>query len=145
LRAAVARWPYAIHEEFDGLRVAFAHYGLGEAGQCCAPFVRDPTPSDLDRLFAPFSPTAVVFYGHDHTPADRVGSARYVNPGALGCGPEPVARFAILAVGVDGRYQIATHAVSYDQADLIRQFEERDVPERAFILKAFFGRGQGRP
>jgi predicted phosphodiesterase len=143
LRSAVACWPYVVREAFGRLRVTFAHYGLDEAGRCCSPFVPDPAPADVDRLFARFAPTAVLFYGHDHAPADNAGRARYVNPGALGCGPQPLARFAVLAVAANGSYEIAKHAVPYDDADLFRQFEERDVPERAFICETFYGRGAG--
>lgn len=143
LRPVVAGRPQAVGEELGSLRVAFAHDGLGGAGRCCAGVVRDPGPAALDALFASLLSAAVVFSGHDHTPRERIGRARYVNPGALGCHHRPVARFAVLSVDADGGYAVARHAVPYDEADLFAQFERREVPERAFIQEAFFGRGGG--
>ncbi len=144
LRAVVAQWPTAIYEEWGGLRVAFAHYGLDAAGRCCASIVRDPVAADLDGLFATLRASTIVFYGHDHRPADKIGRTRYLNPGSLGCHDQPLARFAILTVATDGRYDIAHRALPYDDRDLFRQFVARDVPERAFLCKTFFGRQRER-
>ena len=69
------------------------------------------------------------------------GRARYVNPDALGCSAEPVARYVLIDVGA-GR--LSFRAVPYDPSPLFRAFEERGVPERTFILATFFG-GQGLP
>ncbi len=66
--------------------------------------------------------------------------ARYVNPGALGCHTAPLARFAILDVGDDGDYTVRHEAVPYDDGPLLRAFAERRVPERDFILRAFYGK-----
>lgn len=141
LRAVVAAWPSAIYEDVGGRRVALAHYGLDASWRCCASLVKDPVPGDLDSLFATLRASAIVFYGHDHTPLDTIGRARYVNPGSLGCHHQPLARFAILTVTADGSYDIARHAVPYDDRDLFRQFVAREVPERVFIRETFFGRG----
>jgi putative phosphoesterase len=138
LRATVGAWPYAIDEEIEGVRVHFAHYGLDATGQGLAPFVKRPAPADLDAMFAATG-ADLVCYGHDHEPLDLVGAARYVNPGALGCSREPVARFAIVEVA-GGRFTVDRRAVPYDDAGLLRAFAERKVPERDFILANFFGR-----
>ncbi len=140
LGGVVARWPFSVTEEFGGARGAFAHYGLDGVGRCCAPLRPRPTPDDLDELFAPLGPSAIVFFGHDHAPLDKRGCAHYVNPGALGCHNRPLARFVVLSVDGDGDHEVSHHAVPYDDRDLFRQFEARDVPEREFICETFFVR-----
>jgi predicted phosphodiesterase len=145
LRSAVAAWPWMIEEEIGGVPAAFVHYALDETGRGFAPIVPHPSPADLDRLFARLR-ARLVFYGHQHYPGavtrEAVGRARYVNPDALGCAPEPMARYALVDVGRAGAERLAFRTVRYDWRPLFRAFEERAVPERAFIRATFFG-GQG--
>jgi predicted phosphodiesterase len=142
LRPVVAAWPWVIEEEVGGVPIAFVHYGLDESGRGLAPLVPNPSAADLNRLFARHR-ARLVFFGHHHYPGgvgpEVVGRARYVNPGALGCAPEPLAPFALLTVERDGTCRVAFHAAPYDPVPLIRAFEERTVPERAFIWATFFG------
>ncbi len=95
-------------------------------------------PNTLDPLFAGYR-AAVAFYGHNHTASDIQGRGHYVNPGSLGCYPEPLARFVIINVR-DSTYALTKHAVPYDDTDLLWAFAERHVPDHAFIRRAFFGR-----
>jgi hypothetical protein len=136
LRPVVAAWPYVIQEEIAGVRVTFIHYGLDGSGQGFVPIVPNPQPGDLDAVFTP-DWTSLVCYGHHHPVSDLAGRARYVNPGALGCSPTPTARFLTVTFADDG-YVLEKHAVPYDPTDLVRQFDARAVPERAFILATFF-------
>lgn len=145
LRSDVAAWPWTIAEEIAGVPVVFLHYALDATGRGFAPVVPHPSPADLDRLFAPHH-ALLVFYGHQHYPSavspEIVGRARYVNPNSLGCAPEPQARYALLEVDRASTYRLAFRTVRYDWELLFRAFEERTVPERAFIRATFFG-GQG--
>lgn len=134
LRRVVAGWPWVVEEG----RIAFLHDGLAASGDGFAPVVPESGAADLDRLFAGYD-ASVVGYGHHHPRADTTGRARYVNPGALGCSPTPVARFAILDGDETVGIGVGFRAVPYDPAPLWRAFEEREVPEQAFILEAFFG------
>ncbi|MBB6098164.1 putative phosphodiesterase [Deinobacterium chartae] len=145
LRARVARWPYRTLEEWDGVRVVFAHYGLlPEPGPDGQPqfkrFINHASAADLDALFfTPDDPGAdLVFYGHHHPASDLRGRARYVNPGALGCFRQPLARWALLETLGPGRYRLEQRALVYDDSGLLEAFEQRAVPERAFIRRAFF-------
>jgi predicted phosphodiesterase len=142
LRSVVAAWPWAIEEEVGGVPVAFLHYALDPTGRGFADPIPDSDPAALDRLFAP-QLARLVFYGHLHYPTpiplEVVGNARYVNPGALGCSPEPLARYALLDVDQEGSCQLAFRAVPYDPAPLFAAFRESEVPERAFIKATFFG------
>jgi putative phosphoesterase len=139
LRSVVAGWPDAIREEIEGVHATFLHYGLTGDGRGFASLGPHPEPADLDRLFER-GVADVVCFGHDHAPCDATGRARYLNPGSLGCSHEPVARYLVLDLA-DGRCRVERKAVPYDQGPLFRAFTEREVPEREFILAAFFGAG----
>ena len=139
LRAIVGHWPFLLRAEFGGVVTTFVHYALDDTGRNFAPVVREPNAADFDRLF-PDDGSALVFYGHHHQAADVLGRARYISPGALGCFHAPVARYAILEVGGDGRYSVRQEAIPYDDAPVFRAFEERRVPAREFIRRIFFGR-----
>lgn len=142
LRPVVAAWPWVTEEDIGGVPVAFLHYALDETGRGFAAPVPDPDPAAMDRLFGPRR-ARLVFYGHMHyprpVPLEVDGRARYINPGALGCSPEPLARYALLDVDREGAYRLAFRAVPYDTGPLFNAFEEREVPERAFIMATFFG------
>ncbi len=134
----MAAWPWVIQEEVGGAPVAFLHHALGVTGRGFAEPVADPDPAALDRLFSPRH-ARLVFYDHVHhstsIPAEVVGHARYVNPSALGCSPEPLARYALLDVDSVGSCQLAFRAVTYDPAPLFAAFREREVPERRLRRK----------
>ncbi len=137
-RVAMAGWPWLLEYDIDGVRVAFLYYPLDPSGRDFGPFVHNPSAETLDPSFARYR-TAMAFYGHNHTASDVQGHGRYINPGSLGCYTEPVARFVILDVH-DGAYALTTHAVPYDDTPLLRAFDERAVPDRVFIRRAFFAR-----
>ena len=137
LRTVVGEWPYLIEEVFEDIRVSFLHYGLTESGRNFARFHLDPEPADLDELYSSLN-SDVVFYGHNHSNSDMVSKARYVNPGSLGCYTEPVARYAVLKYQ-EKRYELEVRRISYDDSALFHEFVQRDVPEREFICRAFFG------
>jgi predicted phosphodiesterase len=139
LRAVVAEWPYCFRFDF-GIPTTFVHYPLDVSGRTFAPFMKDPIATDLDRAFALFAPAAssLNFYGHNHQFSDLEGQARYVNPGSLGCATKPIARYTLVDYQ-HGSYRLEHRAVAYDDAELLHAFEERCVPERAFIYRAFLG------
>ena len=139
LQAVVAQWPYVRAEEWAGVRCTFLHYGLDASGRDFAGFVPQPSAAALDPLFAAY-PARLVFYGHNHDASDVQGQGRYVNPGSLGCFSAPRARFVVLDIRDDGAYTLETHAVPYDDTALLQAFEERAVPDRAFIRRTFFAR-----
>ena len=137
LRTVVGEWPYLIQEVFEDIRVSFLHYGLTETGRNFAKIRQTPESADLDEMYGSLN-SNLVFYGHHHSNSDMASKARYVNPGSLGCHTEPVARFAVL-VCREKRYELEVRHISYDDSALFREFERREVPEREFIIRAFFG------
>ncbi len=157
-RSLMETWPWMLDDTIAGMRVRFQHYALQADGFGFASIVAEPVEApgagngagyadSLDgafSMYAPAGPTPdVVFYGHHHPQSDLVGPSsgiRYVNPGALGCFHEPLARFAVLRVDADGAWDVTHHAVPYDVDALMHAYDELDVPERDLIRVAFFGR-----
>ena len=86
-----------------------------------------------------FPEPGVIFYGHNHLTSDVTGAVRCVNPGSLGCNPEPYARFAVLTIDDSGNFAFDLRQVPYDRDALLRELERREVPARKFIREAFFG------
>jgi len=138
MRSAVRRWPYAFQTEFEGTTVTFVHYGLHENPSDYVPSIKEPTPKDLDRMLGRFW-SELVFYGHDHRASDIEGTGRYINPGALGCCYEAIARYCVVHFQRDS-FRIEHKSVTYDNSELFAEFERRNVPAREFILREFFGR-----
>jgi predicted phosphodiesterase len=140
LRKVVAEWPYRLRLELDGTPTVFVHYPLDASGRKFARFMPDPTSAELDDAFALFAPdtTSLAFYGHNHRFSDLEGRARYVNPGSLGCAPQAVARYSVVEYR-QGTYRLEHRSVPYDDAELFRAFEQRDVPDRAVIYRTFLG------
>jgi predicted phosphodiesterase len=99
--------------------------------------MREPSTTTLDKAFAAYT-TPLIFYGHHHPFSDIQGRARYINPGSLGCAATAVARYTRVEVN-DRTYTITHHHIPYDDTPLYHAFEQRQVPERAIIYRAFFG------
>jgi putative phosphoesterase len=136
-KSMIANWPFLIKHEFEGVRAAFMHSGLGESGHDIQGIPRNANGVDLDKLYASHG-ADLVFYGHRHEDSDKQGQARYVNPGSLGCNHVATARYCTVEFK-HGHYQVDHHLVAYEDAGLLNAFEERQVPDRNFIYKAFFG------
>ncbi len=133
------RWPYTLSLECGEVTAVFIHYARrhGEWSDDEPP--AHPTGSDFDRLFAGVAGDAVVF-GHVHREYDLTdGGRRFLNPGSVGCHDQAQAR-ALVLTPVSSAVSVAKLAVRYDDAELLRAFEERQVPWRDFILRRFIRR-----
>jgi len=138
-REPLSQWPYHLTRTFEEVSVTFVHYGLTDSlDGFVATGKKEPTAADLDSVFAPFD-AQLLFYGHHHPFSDLQGKARYINPGSLGCFYRPLARYCVLDIDCD-RCRITYKAVPYDDSELIREFDRRQVPARQFILKEFYGK-----
>jgi predicted phosphodiesterase len=137
LEPLVAAWPYQIKREYDGVRVTFQHYALARSGTDFEPLVFEPTVGRMDRLFAG-QDADIHFYGHHHACSDLSGRKRYVNPGSLGCSADNIARYYVVEFR-DGEYALEYRSVTYDDSELFRAFESREVPGRQFFYRLFYG------
>ena len=135
-RAVLAQWPYSLTYDFEGTKVTFIHYGPAASGRDFTPTIRNATALELDSIF-PADDVSLLFYGHNHGQSDIQGRARCLNPGSLGCFDQPVARYYMVDFR-HGGYTLTHRSVSYDDGALLRAFDERQVPEREFILRMIF-------
>jgi predicted phosphodiesterase len=132
----VNSWPWIIESDVCDSKLAFMHYALGMDRRSFTPMIRIPTLEDLKKAFG--TQRDYYFYGHVHIESDIQGNSRYLTPGSLGCQKEPIAPFFLLEIE-DDRLEIRKEIAEYDDTSLFEIFETRDVPERDFIYKAFFG------
>lgn len=136
-RAVVATWPFEIDESIEGLRLRFVHYALDQTGHGFRWLGTDPRLDQLDDAFG--NGADVICFGHDHTQRDVMGRARYINPSALGCSVESLARYALMEIA-SNHVSVNFRSAPYDNTAVFRAFEDRQVPEREFITRTFFGR-----
>jgi predicted phosphodiesterase len=129
--------PRVLEVEHNGVRCFFAHYHL-DAEQRYLPIDPQPTAEKLDAHYQGH-PAHVVGTGHHHDGHWLPSPARiYVNPGALGCGPRPVARYGLITITEHG-VGIDRREVPYDNRDFLASYERLQVPGREFILERFHG------
>ncbi len=135
LRNAVSRWPYEWTLEQGGKRFSFLHYPYLSGFQFI-PIIAEPSAFSLDPVFS--ANADLYFYGHDHRASDIQGRARYLNPGSLGCSETPSARYLMVTISTRS-VLIEPRQVPYDDVPLFQAFESKQVPEKEFIYKRFFG------
>jgi predicted phosphodiesterase len=141
LKSVVASWPYSSSLRLDGLRLDFLHYPLDDAGTFRAP--QDLTPEVAAALFQ-LPTSTLVFFGHDHRSWNvTAGGTHFVNPGALGCSHDPVARFLLVEVESGGGYTVSFRGARYDPDPLFRALDDRRVPARDFIRQTFLPNDEG--
>lgn len=139
LKRVVRTWPLSLVKQIGDLRVMFLHYALNKMRRGYLPYIEDPDPSSLDKLFEDVE-ADIIFYGHDHRESDITGRARYLNPGSLGCHSEAIARYIILEIDEDSEYRVTRCMVPYDDYSVFEELETRKVPDRETILRCFFPR-----
>lgn len=137
-REWVQQWPFSTALEKFGLRIEFRHYALNEDKSWFRDFIKNPTAKDFDDHFDDVD-ADLVFHGHDHQCRELVGRKRYINPGSAGCYDRPEARVAILDIEKEN-YRLELHSLTYDDDGLMEAFDNRLVPARDFIRKAFITR-----
>ena len=135
-RSAMAKWPFRIEKEYGGFHAAFQHYALDSSGEDFQEIEGPPSPELYENKFATAGIDA-VFFGHDHSASDTAGTCRFIDPGTLGTGPEPVARW-LLVTFPDGGMKVKPRMAPYDRIPLWRDFDELNVPGRAEILDRFY-------
>lgn len=138
LKNKIKSFPYVIEKSFFDFKVTFVHYGFIGDKKEFGLSIPNPTVDLLDEMFQGFS-SDIIFYGHNHHPSDIKGTARYINPGSLGCNKDPVARFVILECSQD-EYKIEHFHVPYDKEKVFNEFERKKVPQKEFIMKNFYGK-----
>jgi putative phosphoesterase len=135
-RTVVAAWPYSTRIDSPAGAVELLHFPRRAENDFLLPNEAPKSAEAAGRLFA--TDARFLFYGHNHEPADLQGTTtRYINPGSLGCAPEPVARIAFLVLHEYEQWKLTTSIIRYDPTELLVEFDRRGVPERDFIRRVF--------
>lgn len=129
--------PRVLPPRHGDMELFIAHYHL-DTEQQLMPIDQEPTLEKLETHYVEH-PAAAILTGHHHDGHffERPGRV-YLNPGALGCGPGPVARYAVITLGAVG-IRVERREVAYDREPFLRSYHERDVPDRDYLLERFHG------
>lgn len=136
--------PRMIRKKFVGNSVLFTHYQF-ENDKTNKHISEDPFSSivdanieKVDNLFKNNHEDLICF-GHHH-PIHYFKGERsiYLNPGSLGCNHEPIAPYAIVEFKLE-QIKVYLKKVEYNNQSFLKSFDRLKVPERTFILKAFYG------
>ena len=142
LRSEVAKWPYDLTKEFNDVGAYFLHYALDTSGTNFLSVDEKPSFSELDAVLEGRR-AGIVCFGHYHLPVDENGHRRYINPGSLGLYKMPSAYFSLIDFD-KSNFTIQHCRAHYDDNELFELFENRSVPGRSLIYKAFYdGRFDG--
>jgi len=127
-----------------GRQINFLHYAMKKNESEQLRFVSPMLPQDLQTMRFLFgseaTPKGITCFGHQHEPCyiyDQENDHHYINPGSLGCHSESLARYAILDIR-EGDIDVHLHAIPYNKNLVMERLFSRDVPERDFIVKAFY-------
>ncbi len=137
-RGILNNWKFVIRKEIEGIPTVFTHYGLKENRRVFKTIIREPLAGDLETIFADFPEDDLIFYGHTHSVSYMGGKARYVNPGSVGCANTAEAP-CLIATFDQGIFETQQFHIPYDDTEILRAFDEREVPERDFLREIFYG------
>lgn len=94
----------------------------------------------LEAFLADYSTDAdCVLIGHTHLPLYAVhwSGKPVINPGAIGCGKDGVARFAIAEIE-NGQVNVAFKQIPYDKEQVVTALREKNVPCGEKFIRMFF-------
>lgn len=136
--------PRVIREEFGGRRVLFTHYHMEnrkvEAPISDDPFsqIVEPELGNAEKMFSGHDESLICFGHHHPRHFFRNDRTIYLNPGALGCNPNPEAPYAIIEAKDEG-FAVEIKQAPYDNRAFLAAYDKLQVPERDFILRIFHG------
>jgi predicted phosphodiesterase len=140
LRDIISKFPYSIEENIESSKILFTHYALNHKENCKAfkSIEKNITVESMDKLFEEVD-ADLIFFGHEHKSCNIKGKRHYVNVGSSGCTKDDVTHCTIVDLK-DKSYNINVYKMKYNKEDIFKALEDRQVPEREFIAKIFFGR-----
>ncbi|WNB91899.1 metallophosphoesterase family protein [Bacillus sp. NEB1478] len=102
------------------------------------PIIVNPALELIEQAFDSNSYDFIGFGHHHILHHFKSDKTHYVNPGALGCSTMAKAHYAI-AYKENHKVQVEFKCVPYDRQRLIRAYNELNIPDSAFLMKAFHG------
>jgi predicted phosphodiesterase len=105
------------------------------------PIVSAPDLNAIEQLFNEESKFDFIGFGHHHIQHNfKNEKTHFVNPGALGCHSIAEARYALVYTNKK-KIHVEYKNGPYDRTRLFKAYKELDMPESAFLMKAFHNRG----
>jgi predicted phosphodiesterase len=143
----LSRFPRELTFTEDHFRFLITHYpfkqGKKESPISEDPFkpiVSEPDLETIKQLFADSPQYDFIGFGHHHIPHNfKSENTHFINPGALGCHSFAEARYALVYAN-EKKIHVEFKSVPYDQTWLFKAYKESDMPESAFLMKAFHNR-----
>lgn len=130
--AALASWPLVRDITVGETLVRLTHYPhvLESGSTGTAPRFRRPGAASADFHEVRSAGTAadLLCVGHDHVGHSPMVGEPWFNPGALGCGGDPVASYGVIDVA-HGRLTCRRSTVAYDASGLADACTRARVPE----------------
>ncbi len=126
--------------EIEGVVCYFSHIPIDPSRiHSTYPYkIQKLNEDNISQLYSD-SPGSLVGFGHVHKKYEVKENNRiFFTPGSLGCYNKSIARFAVIDFN-HRNFQIHYHEVDYDDSEIYEDFEKRNVPDRRFIWKTFFG------
>lgn len=141
-RRIISNSPYRYDEIINGYRLSFMHYALSsdtESEKKFSRYVKKLSDDNIDEVFGDIK-ADIVFFGHMHTTLNLTGKSgvKYINPGSLGCQKDDLADYCIVTIS-NGIYKIDFKKIKYDKITAIEELDNRNVPDREFIKRVFYG------
>lgn len=81
----------------------------------------------------------IVLFGHSHEKLYiEYNGKSFINPGSLGCSKNGTIDFAILKLDDNQNINCDFKSLEYDKTELIKDYNNNNVPDKEFILKTYF-------
>ncbi|WP_342558940.1 metallophosphoesterase family protein [Metasolibacillus sp. FSL K6-0083] len=133
--------PRTLDRMLNSQRFLFTHYALKGAN---IPFHHDPFASihepsleNMEKMFSGYPIYNCICFGHHHPQHYfKNNKTIYINPGALGCSNKNKAKYAICTIDTSIHWDFIE--VAYDYAQYIEDFKQTNIPDKEFILQAFY-------
>ncbi|UFU01302.1 metallophosphatase family protein [Radiobacillus kanasensis] len=136
----LAQLPMQRSASYNEKKFLFRHYHM-EANETFLPIDQEPSALKLDSIYQTEG-ADVVCFGHHHILhhfKSNQNQRLYLNPGALGCGHQSIAPYALMTIVPTGEIDVCVKEISYDSQEFLKGFEVLQVPARDSILKIFYG------
>jgi predicted phosphodiesterase len=105
------------------------------------PIISEPDLEKIQQLFSDGSQNDFIGFGHHHILHNfKSERTHFINPGALGCHSIAEARYALVYTN-EKEIHVEFKSVPYDRTQLFKAYKELDMPESAFLMKAFHNIG----
>ena len=130
--------PVEIVREYKSKKLLFLHYARKDVNDLRFELIiHDATYDELYNMFKKHD-ADIYFYGHEHIASIVSKDKQFIDVGSLGC-PFPscnIARYGILEIDEDIKYY--PYTFTYDTSKILNDMEEKKMPNREFISKAFY-------